>query len=265
MDKKKNKNKNKLSSDKSFNKTLGWIVAAGCVLMIALGVLMALYRGGAFDPGKKPEATPEPTAAPQMNFVLPEVRTGRETRPAPIALKGMSLENAVQKSDAVLLVRVGDWLAETDEQTLYECTVLEALKGDVGEKFVLVQDGCSKSTLPDYPLFKGGNELLVFLTPSDLENDAIPQGEKAYELTGSYTTLFYSIALSKDGRFAVSRCENWYRRMPREIPNLGDVTYYRGSVYSSLAEWDYVWNNYNPEYRMIYSYDKLAEAIRGLL
>ncbi len=105
----------------------------------------------------------------------------------------------------------------------------------------------------------------MFLTPSDLENDAIPQGEKAYELTGNYTTLFYSIALSKEGRFAVSRCEDWYRRMPREIPNLGDVTYYRGSVYSSLAEWDYVWNNYNPEYRMIYSYDKLAEAIRGLL
>ena len=264
MSNKKTKTKNDLSSDKKFNKTLYLIVAAACALLIGLAVLMALYRGGALDPGKKPETTPEPTAVPQMNFVLPEVRTGEETLPAPIAIKGMTLENAVKKSDAVLLVRVGDWLAETDSQTLYECTVMEALKGDVGEKFVLVQDGCSKATYEDYPLFKGGNELIVFLTASDIENEAIPAGEKAYELTGSYTTLFYSCTVSGEGRFAVARCDGWYKRMPREVPNLGDLTHYNGSVYPTLAEWDYVWNSYNPEYRMIYSYDKLAKAIKSL-
>lgn len=263
----KKTNKNELGSDAGFNKKLWWIVAAVCVLLVAGAVMMVLYRKGAFKPSDKPADKSDTTPEPQISYVLPPVRTGAEQKVVDPKLgKGMTLESAVKLSEAVLLVRVGDWLGETDEQTLYECTVMEKLKGDIGEKFVLAQDGTSKATIPDYPLFTGGNELLVFLVPSKAQLDAVPEGEKVYELVGSYTTMFYSTALETgEDRYAVTRCEAWLKRMPRDVPNMGSLNYLIGTVYPTLAIKDPIWLRYSPEYRMIYDYQTIADYIRSLL
>lgn len=252
MAKKKQK---QISSDAKFNKKLTWGVVICCAAFFALAVFAALWRSGVI----KFDFTPKEV---KVDYALPPVRTGAQTLPA--QTESMALEDAVKASDAILLIRVGDWLGETDTQTLYECTVLEKIKGNAGKKFVLVQEGSSKATVEDYPLLTGGNELLAFLKGSDLENPLIPKRQKAYELVGGSSMLMYTCSVTSEGRFVTVRDSSWYERMPSDVLNMGNFKYYPSAVYPKLAEVDSIFKDYDPETDLIYRYDKLADKIRSM-
>lgn len=252
MAKKKQK---QLSSDAKFNKKLTWIVVICCVAFMALTVFTVLLRCGVIKFSFTPRTA-------KVHNVLPPVRTGETTIPAPAG--SPTLEDAVRASDAVLLVRVGDWLGETETQTLYECKVLETIRGDAGKKLVLVQEGNSKATVEGYPLFTGGNELLVFVKASDIESDLIPKKQQAYELVGGGSMLFYTCSITDEGRFATVRDGSWRERMPADVLNTGNFAYYTSVVYPKLAEVDSVFKDYDPETDLIYRYDKLTEKIKGM-
>ncbi|MDR0889598.1 MAG: hypothetical protein LBM28_03000 [Oscillospiraceae bacterium] len=99
-----------------------------------------------------------------------------------------TFEEALAEADAVARVMVGDWLAEDTEllQTYYEAAVLECFKGDMPDTITLLQSGCSTGTIVGYPLFAGGNELLVFLKEAPWLAD---DHTSPYWSIGSYTTV----------------------------------------------------------------------------
>lgn len=97
-----------------------------------------------------------------------------------------TFETGLSDADAVVRIRIGSWLGEDQEalSTFFEATVLESFKGNIPESFILIQDGCSESTLKGYPLFTDGNELLVYLKRiSDTK-----YGD-AYWIIGSFPTV----------------------------------------------------------------------------
>ena len=166
----------------------------------------------------EPEPAPEPE--PESAAVLPPTRIGENLGENITIDQLFSLESAFEEADLAALVRVGDWLAEDESgpYTLFSCQVLKIFKGEVaedaGDEILLSQFGGTRGTVPGYPLFTAGNELLVFLKqiPSEEHNNG-------YWLLGSFTTFFDAV---RDGngdlyyldRFGVlgdtvSGCENF--------------------------------------------------------
>lgn len=133
--------------------------------------------------------------------VLPPVRIGEGFR-SPMLLREYSVTEAFQESEAVVRVRVGNWLEESERfhTTFYEATVLKCYKGDIPTHFTLLQSGTSASTYEDYPLFTYGNELLLFLYEYDTDDleDWTVEYDDLYRLEGVFTTIMY-VACADDG------------------------------------------------------------------
>lgn len=246
-------------------KTLIWLlVAAACLVLAAVAVITAMIKLGKVGGSPNtPAATREPSVAETGSWVKPQVRIASEQPSLGIA-KAHSLEQLTQQADAVLLIRIGDWLGEDTEHgaTKYEATVLETIKGDVGEKIMLWQRGSSNGTVPNFPLFTGGNELLVFVKAAD---EALGGEENAYELVNNQGGVFYSAAVRGDNtRYVLTLSEHWSKQMPQEVPNLGATDYYLGQMRNALALQDRIWDNLAIDVPLIYDYAKLTNAIRGL-
>lgn len=133
--------------------------------------------------------------------VLPPSRIGEAGFQASFGDR-YTFETAFAEADVVARIKVGNWIAEDTEIyiTYYEATVLDCIKGDIPEKFTLLQDGCSSSTMKGYPLFTSGNELLVFLNEATLTNYKAP-----YWIIGSFTTIL-DVSYDADGsRYYIDR------------------------------------------------------------
>lgn len=125
------------------------------------------------------------------SVVLPPVRIG-EGVSSPLFAKRYTFETAFLEADAVVRIKIGNWLSEDIDNmfTRYEATVLQCFKGDVSDAFTLIQEGCSDCTMKGYPLFTYGNELLVFLTKATMPPDyEMPWSDESYWITGCFTTV----------------------------------------------------------------------------
>lgn len=129
----------------------------------------------------------------QKSIVLPPVRIASATIHGYL-YKRYTFESAFSEADAVARVKVGNWLKEDLETqiTYYEAEVLQSFKGNMASKFIWLQDGCSKGTYKNYPLFTHGNELLVFLKGS------LDESPPEYWIMGAFTTLM-DVAYDKSG------------------------------------------------------------------
>lgn len=141
-----------------------------CVFVL---LLMLFALGGCSNAGIKYEGLP-----------YPPVREGRiHAKVDPE--KSYTLETAFDEAETVAIIKVGDWLSETNDElsTFFAATVVECLKGRMPENFVLKQDGSSEM-LAGCHLFTRDNELLVFLKKA-------PNGDykNVYWIIGSFSTF----------------------------------------------------------------------------
>lgn len=107
-------------------------------------------------------------------------------------------KEAVTKSDLVAKIEILDILKEVNEpspKTIFRATLIESLKGSPQEKEIFViQQGNSDYVFNDNPLFKKGENYLLFLMETkdfDIEDSYWILGEE----TGMYKLLDQSIAV----------------------------------------------------------------------
>ncbi len=100
--------------------------------------------------------------------ILPPVREGK-SRIQPSSLF-FSIEDIEEKAEAMVRLKVKNWLGESEKRTFYEAEVVEVYKGEVPESIILTQLGSSKATYQDFPLFTYGNEFIVFIGKFSKDN-----------------------------------------------------------------------------------------------
>lgn len=173
------------------NAWIKWVAAAAC-LCIVFGAVTMLSRT---------DEAPGNLLPCKAVSETPPCRIGSASIQASFA-KGYTFESAFAEADAVARIKVKGWIAEDTDiyETYYEATVLQCFKGDIPDTFTLLQAGCSTGTLKRYPLFTGGNELLVFLN----EATDTPY-ESSYWIIGAYLTLL-DVSYDENGnRYYIDR------------------------------------------------------------
>ena len=169
-----------------------FLLTGGALVLVCAVVLLAVVLPLSKSEPAVSAASEESSAAPSQDavsteYVLPPVRVGEHMEQASLGDHN-TLESAYEKADVVALVRIGDWMEEQIEYdaTLYHVDVLEQYKGEPLDSFVFRQDGCSRSTFFNYPLFKGGNEVLLFLKEATLVDENGELIEPNFEYKGDY-------------------------------------------------------------------------------
>jgi len=77
----------------------------------------------------------------------------------------LTLEELIRSADLVTDITITEWLGENDvyHRTFFSAKVNNTLKGEVYETIEIIQPGSGLITVSEFPLFKTGDRLLVFL------------------------------------------------------------------------------------------------------
>lgn len=168
--------------------------------------------------------------------------------------RALTLSSAFDDSDLVAYIKVGNWVEETEWQTLYNATVVTEYKGTGIKEIGLIQDGSSKGTFMDYPLFTYGNEMLLFLKKAY---------DNVYYIKGSYSTVLDIVADPSGNYFLIDRCG-----MLSE--SLGSATNYSGelqlrhSLTENLISADDIWSEIDHPFDYIFSLLEIEEILQDL-
>jgi hypothetical protein len=147
--------------------------------LIAILLLFALTLAGCASEPAGPKDTPVRVAEGQMTVSIN----------APT-----SLEEAIKQADLIVDLTITEWLGEDLEgyTTFFNARINETTKGEKKESITLMQTGTGEFTLRNWPLFKNGDRLFLFLVeilPEDAERlDEIYTG--GYWIVGSYAMVF---------------------------------------------------------------------------
>ncbi|OPX46323.1 hypothetical protein CLHUN_01390 [Ruminiclostridium hungatei] len=104
---------------------------------------------------------------------------------------GYSFDKSYEKADLIAEVEISEWLEEMNEpieKTVFRASVKKILKNSESnspEEINLLQDGNSDYTFNNYPLFKNGDKLLLFLKKAVGE-----KFENTYWILGGTTGVF---------------------------------------------------------------------------
>lgn len=253
---------NKKTSEKAAASTAGnplpwWAIVLG--ILVLFTIALAIATNG-FSHAKPDEDKPIEI------FSEPKVRIAETTRQADF-VKNYSLETLTKEADAVAWIRIGNWLGESETLgvTTFSAEVKEQIKGDLGgkgSKITVVQDGTSKCTVENYPIFTGGNDVILFLkrAEEEIQNSV----GKVYRIIDGSRSVFYTTLITKDSeRFATALNNEWLTRMPDDIPNIASIDDMWKTVFAALAVNDKLWDSIMPETRLIYSYDLIKAAIKS--
>ena len=194
--------------------------------IICFAILLILSLTGCGDKKKEP--------------VLPPTRWGTEGTAIACLEKAYGFESAFEEADMVAHIKVGDWLSEDTENggTFYEASVIKQYKGEEIKTFVLRQDGNSRVTLEDYPLFTYGNEVFVFCKKGTDYNKS-----PLYWSIGGFTTML-DVATTKSGEtYFLARSGEFGRRTRA----LADDDSFRSELKEYISEKD-------PELTLTYGY-----------
>jgi len=118
---------------------------------------------------------------PRETFLLPLVREGKQGTLEGCFAISYSFQSLWEESDLVIFGRVQSWLSEIagDEngvhQTFHDVIVLETFKGKPSERIVMLQEGSSAYTYEHSPIYRHGEEMLLFL------KEAVPYDSQPYE------------------------------------------------------------------------------------
>lgn len=96
-------------------------------------------------------------------------------------------DDLITRSDIIAKVKILEWLGEIDEpqeKTFFKAELLNVYKGNETSNNLIriMQEGNSKFTIKDFPLFKNGDKLILFL--KKVEND------DSYWVLGYDNTLY---------------------------------------------------------------------------
>ncbi|MBQ4641920.1 MAG: hypothetical protein IJB47_04845 [Oscillospiraceae bacterium] len=171
-----------------------------CLLM-SLVILMMTVGCAALDGGTPTLPTDETSTQPTEDTpVLPPARWGNGMY---VSFSGqVSFEDALENADAIARIRIGDWLCEDTEgfESFFEAEVLECIKGELPQTFVLAQFGNSIHSA--CLLFTYGNELFVFLERLKIEPfEALFENTdfQMYATRGEYQSVF-DVSYDKNGK-----------------------------------------------------------------
>jgi hypothetical protein len=154
-------------------------------------------------------------------------------------VKTHDLYSAFEESDLVAHIRVGSWLEEIDVQTSYDATVVTEYKGEGIKNIVLIQDGSSRATFKNYPLFTYGNEMILFLKKAKYTDYA-----NAYYITGSYSTVLDVVADSSGIYYLVDRIGMLSEPLDN-VTNYASDFQLRNSLKENLINADDIWSEIN--------------------
>jgi hypothetical protein len=190
--------------------------------------------------------------------VLPPTRIGSSDIKVEFETK-YTFASAISEADAVARIEVGNWLGEDTDlhKTYYEATVLQCFKGDIPNKFTLLQDGCSTATLKNYPLFTNGNELLVFLNKATVTDYDSP-----YWIIGSFMTVL-DVAYDASGTRYYSDRYGILGETVDVSKNFSLQDEISAEVYSELVETDSIIADMRYSYPYIFSENDLIPLLEN--
>lgn len=115
------------------------------------------------------------------------VRVGTNGLQSAEVEKEYDLKTGVEESDITAEVEITEWLGETSdpsEKTFFKANLVKVYKNKINpslKEIKLMQEGNSEVTLKEYPLFKKGDKLILFLKKSaDVED--------TYWILGAHTS-----------------------------------------------------------------------------
>lgn len=155
-------------------------------------------------------------AEKEENIVVPPTRVTANPSKGLYMETCTTMEELYENADVIAYIRVKNWLGDATQEeysgvTCFEAEVLEVYKGDIGNEFVLVQDGTSTRTYKDYPLFTYGKEMLVFLAEGKSREENVKEKhpdypdfeyDNAYILCGGPTNIWYTTSI--DGQVYIT-------------------------------------------------------------
>lgn len=97
----------------------------------------------------------------------------------PCLERGYTLEEAIAESDLIVDLTIFEWLGEDDRNTYFTAQINTTYKGYEYDEIKLKQDGNSKFTVKQYPLFQNNDRLLLFLE----------KYEDYYWIIGAFSTV----------------------------------------------------------------------------
>ena len=220
-----------------------FFTAAALILSILAGALLVSCAGNKKEP------------------VLPPVRmTGK-------LLIDYSTSIEERMADAVAYVRIGDWLGDTDDvYAMYEFETVELIRGELPEGSVLLQDGSSTGTIPDFPLFTAGNELLLFLKKcGDYSKEHLNLPNDSYFIGGSSYTVSDIVTLESGQKFLIPR-ESMFANgvLPGVAESIAADIKLRASCLDELRRADEIWNDIPRRSNYVCYLDKIIAAIKAL-
>lgn len=253
---------NKKTSEKAAVKTSSnplpwWAIVLG--ILVLFTIALAIATNG-FSHAKTDEDKPIEI------FSEPKVRIAEKTRQADF-VKKYSLESLTKEADAVAWIRIGNWIGESETLgvSTFSAEVKEEIKGDLGGKgtmITVVQEGTSKCTVENHPIFTGGNDVILFLKRAE---DEIQTGSgKVYRIIDGSRSVFYTTLITRNSeRFATTLNAEWLTRMPNGIPNIANIDEMWKTVFAALAVNDKLWDSIVVDTRLVYSYDLIKAAIKA--
>lgn len=126
-----------------------------------------------------------------------------------------TFETAIEASDVVAHVRIGNWLGEDLSYTYYDAVIVEQFTGEKVDNIVIEQYGNSKRVYNRFPLFTKGNELLVFLRKKETtESDTV------YEIIWDNGSTLYAVEDDEGNVYYWDRCGSLSVQSTNAITNI---------------------------------------------
>ena len=170
------------------------IAAAAALLLIfgaAFGVAKAAGAGWK-DPQQNADG---PAAAVPKDAVLPPARIGALGSTHPRIYGPLTMSSLKERSDAVCILTIGNWIGEDEDETFFEATVESVLCGELPKRIIICQHGNSSWAINEFPILTYGDRLLAFLRCVTWNAE---QSENCYTFTGVQFSHYY-IGSADDG------------------------------------------------------------------
>ncbi len=232
-----------------------WAAAAACLVLV-VGLCVGIWGGS------NPQNTEPQLNAQEKEIVLPPTRYGKVQSAASLS-RAYTLHEAVEEAQIVARVRIGNWLGENTQsnlvgRTYFEAEVLETYKGQLSGSFVLKQYGSTNGTYKGFPLFTHGNELILFLNPSE-----DTEFGDCYFILGTYATVLYVLEDAEGTAYVDAKIENIFASLEEETVNYATDGALKTELSVRVASCDEILSSTITMAPEIYALEDIEDILKG--